>query len=85
MPSYDYRCDANDRVVEVSHHMNERLATWGELCEAAGIEPGETDPEAPVERLITGGQIVRSASLGDASAPSCSSGPCCGGGMCGLD
>jgi hypothetical protein len=85
MPSYDYRCNANDRVVEVSHRMSERLSTWGELCAAAGIDPGDTDPATPVERLITGGQIVRSSSLGDAAAPACSSGPCCGGGMCGLD
>jgi hypothetical protein len=85
MPSYDYRCEANDRIVEVKHRMSEKLLTWGELCTAAGIDPGDTDPATPVERLITGGQVVRSTSLGDSAAPACSSGPCCGGGMCGID
>ena len=42
MPSYDYRCPANDRVVEVRHGMNDTVNTWGELCQLAGIEPGDT-------------------------------------------
>ena len=85
MPSYDYRCATNGRVVEIRHHMNEAVSTWGELCARAGIDPGDTPVKAPVEKLITGGQVVRRSSLGDADAPACSSGPCCGGGMCGLD
>ena len=84
MPSYDYRCNANGRVVEVKHPMREQLLTWGELCALAGIDPGDTAPDAPVEKLITGGQVVKSSSLGDAATPPCSSGPCCGGGMCGI-
>ena len=43
MPTYDYRCDANGRTLEVSHRMSESLSTWGELCERAGIRPGR-DP-----------------------------------------
>ena len=82
MPTYDYRCDANGQVVEVRHSMSEQLTTWGELCALAGLEPGATPPDSPVERLITGGQVVRSSSLGDAAAPPCASGPCCGGGSC---
>lgn len=85
MPSYDYRCEANGAVVEVRHRMSEQVTTWGELSALAGIETGETPPDAPVKKLITGGQVVRSSSLGDAAAPACSSGPCCGGGMCGID
>lgn len=84
MPTYDYRCAANDRVVEVNHRMSETIASWGELCALAGIEPGSTAPDAPVERLATGGQVVRSSSLRDTAAPPCASGSCCGGGMCGL-
>ena len=85
MPTYDYRCDANGRVVEVRHSMSERLTTWGELCALAGLEPGSTPPDSPVVRLITGGQVVRSSSLGDSAAPACASGPCCGGGSCGFE
>lgn len=85
MPTYDYRCTDNNRVVEVNHRMSETVANWGELCALAGIEPGNTAPHAPVEKLITGSQVVRSSSLGDAAAPACSSGPCCGGGLCGIE
>ena len=85
MPTYDYICDANNQVVEVKHRMSENLGTWGELCQAAGIEVGNTPLDSPVKRLANGGQVVRSGSLGKDSAPPCSSGPCCGGGMCGLN
>jgi predicted nucleic acid-binding Zn ribbon protein len=83
MPSYDYRCEANGRVVEVRHGMNEKLATWGEVCQKAGIDTGETAADAPVSRLISGGGIVSSASLSNPEAPACGAGGC-GGGMCGL-
>jgi hypothetical protein len=82
MPSYDYRCEANGRVVEVRHSMSEKLVSWGELCEQAGIEPGDTPLDSPVTRLITGGYTNTSAG-GEAPAP-CASGTC-GGGFCGLN
>ena len=47
MPRYDYYCDDNDRTVEVVHPIATRLQHWGELCEAANIEPGKTDLESP--------------------------------------
>lgn len=86
MPTYDYRCDTNDRVVEVTHRMSESLANWGELCARAGIERGDTPAEAPVHRLATGGNVISSASLGSGSAPaSCpAAGSCCAGGTCGM-
>ncbi|MEQ8497461.1 MAG: regulator, partial [Gammaproteobacteria bacterium] len=37
MPTYDYHCHANGRVVEVRHRMSEQVGTWGELCALAGI------------------------------------------------
>ena len=83
MPTYDYRCEANDRVVEVKHGMNESIATWGALCERAGIEPGDTPADALVVRLISGGHIVSGGSAtGD--LPACATGTC-GGGFCGLN
>lgn len=86
MPTYDYRCDANDRVLEVSHRMSEALANWGELCARAGIDPGDTPVEAPVHRLATGGNIISSRALGSGMnpAPPCGTGSCCAGGMCGI-
>jgi hypothetical protein len=83
MPTYDYHCPSNNRTVEVRHRMSEQVKTWGELCELAGIAVGDTPSAAPVDKLATGGQVVRSGSLRD-SMPPCSSGPCCGGGACGF-
>ena len=83
MPTYDYHCPANDRLVEVNHRMNDKVMNWGELCALAGIDPGDTSPERPVERLATGGQVVSSGSLKD-SVPPCGGGGCGGGcGGCG--
>jgi len=45
------------------------------------MDKGSTPVDAPVEKLITGGGIVKSNSMG--SAPPCATGPCCGGGGCG--
>ena len=77
MAVYDYYCEANDRTVEVRHGMSESVKTWGELCELAGLENGDTSADALVRRLmsapvpITGG----STSLGSGPAPC---GPSCG-------
>ncbi|HET20056.1 MAG TPA: zinc ribbon domain-containing protein [Chromatiales bacterium] len=84
MPSNDDRCPANDRVLEVRHGMNEALATWGELCDRAGIDPDDTPPGSPVECLISGGAVVGSAALKNPSLPPCMSGGGCAGGSCGL-
>ncbi|MCX7626023.1 MAG: hypothetical protein N2Z21_07420 [Candidatus Sumerlaeaceae bacterium] len=34
------------------HKMSERIKTWGELCQAAGLDPGETPLDSPVEKLL---------------------------------
>jgi len=80
VPTYEYHCEANGRQVEVRHTMAERLATWGELCERAGIAPGKTDPATPVEKLISAGFINAGAS--STSDPACAA-PGCGNGFCG--
>ena len=85
MPSYDYLCEANGQVLEVKHSMSEAVKTWGELCERAGIDCGDTPAESPVNKLATGGQVVKRSSLGSGTASACDSGGCCGGGVCGLN
>jgi len=85
MPTYDYRCDANGRVLEVRHRMSESLSTWGELCHRAGIDPTDTPTDAPVHRLATGGTPISSSNLGSGTAPACNTGACCPGGVCGLN
>ncbi|HTN03207.1 hypothetical protein [Planctellipticum variicoloris] len=58
MLTYEYFCQANEKTVEVAHSMRDSIATWGELCQRAGIEPGSTASDAPVERLISGGAMA---------------------------
>ena len=53
MPVYEYYCEANDRTVEVVHPVATKLGIWGEVCFVAQIPLGDTDPEAPVRRVIT--------------------------------
>ncbi len=69
MPRYDYHCPANGRTVEVSHGMSEGLNSWAELCERAGIEPGETPKDSPVERLFSAPLISGISPSGGCSAP----------------
>lgn len=85
MPTYEYRCAANGRLVEVRHKMAERLATWGELCERAGIPRGKTAATAPVEKLISAGFIKTGAGTSEpeCAAPGCGNG-FCGSGACGI-
>ncbi|MEX2353935.1 MAG: zinc ribbon domain-containing protein [Gammaproteobacteria bacterium] len=52
MPIYTYFCEENGQTVEVSHTMEARLNTWGELCYVSRLALGDTDPLAPVKRLI---------------------------------
>lgn len=81
MPTYEYRCTTNGRVVEVSHKMSERLATWGELCERAGIEPGRTAAKAPIEKLMSASAVLSSGNLGSTERP-CDTGQSCGSCAC---
>ncbi|MDZ7753102.1 MAG: hypothetical protein U5S82_15945 [Gammaproteobacteria bacterium] len=80
MPTYDYRCDANARVVEVKHPMSDSVENWGDLCERAGIDPGDTPREAAVSRLSTGGHVIGAERLGN-PAP-CGTGTACPTGSC---
>ena len=82
MPRYDYRCGANEQTVEVWHGINELLATWGELCEQAQVDPGDTPVDAPVQRLISGGAIITVGEK-EKSPPSAAARGCCARGGCG--
>lgn len=85
MPSYDYLCEANGRVIEVSHSMQERLGTWGELCTRAGLALGDAPADAPVTRMISRPGVVRASSLKNPELPPCQTGaPCCGANSCGF-
>ncbi len=53
MPAYDYFCEANGKTIEVVHTIHVTLNTWGELCYVAQIPLGDTDPLAPVRKVIS--------------------------------
>jgi hypothetical protein len=76
MALYDYYCAANDRTVEVRHGMSESVKTWGELCELAGIETGDTLAEAPLRRLMSAPVPMTGTSKDSGSGPAC--GTSCG-------
>lgn len=52
MPIYAYFCEENGQTVEVNHSMKDDLTTWGDVCDRAGIELGETGRDAAVERIL---------------------------------
>ncbi len=84
MPTYDYRCSATGECFEVRHGMSDKLHTWSQLCEKTGMDLGSVDPDSPVERLATGGQVVKSGSLKNPELPPCATGGGCQGGGCGI-
>lgn len=84
MPTYDYRREDNGAIFEVSHPMSLSIANWGELCEAANIEPGDVAAETPVTKLLRTGGVIRDSSLRNPEAPPCMTGGGCTGGGCGL-
>jgi hypothetical protein len=77
MALYDYYCETNGRTIEVRHGMTTSIDTWGELCEKARIEPGDTPADAPVRRLIgTPVPLTGGSTSADAGPAPC--GPACG-------
>jgi hypothetical protein len=82
MPKYDYRCELNGLTVEVSHSMSCIISTWGELCELAGIDAGETPAESPVHKIISGGYVATGSTSPGLSSHATTTPTCCSGGMC---
>lgn len=75
MALYDYYCEANGRTVEVRHGMDDTIATWGELCQAAGVDVDDTKPSAPVVKKMSAPVPITGRSNGSGQAPC---GPSCG-------
>ena len=78
MPTYDYHCPENGQTIEVFHSMSTTLATWGDLCDAAEHDPGDTPRCTPIERQTGAGLMLGDAGDGAAAGgghgPGC---PCC--------
>ncbi len=84
MPTYDYRCEANEQIYEVRHAMSENISTWGELCQLGNLEPEDIAFDTPVKKVISTGGVVRSESLKNPEAPPCMTGQGCSGDGCGI-
>lgn len=69
MPTYAYFCPDNGQTVEVRHSINEKLSTWGELCQKASLCVGQTSSESPIERKILGGQLMLKKTSGELQYP----------------
>lgn len=65
MPTYDYLCPTNNQILEVQHSLNQDIKTWGELCQLAQCDLGETAPEAPVKRLISAPRLIVETGISD--------------------
>lgn len=58
MPYYDYHCLSNGKTVEVNHSADTVIRNWGKLCFAAQCPLGETDPLAPVSKVLQAVAII---------------------------
>lgn len=76
MPYYEYHCPENGRTVEVRHGMHERLETWGQLAERAGMPTEGTPDDAPIAKLISA-PVPLTADGGDEGFSGCGSGCAC--------
>lgn len=65
MPVYDYFCPTNQHKIEVWHSMNEQVTTWGELCQLAKCDLGDTPADAPVKRLISAPRLIVEMGVSD--------------------
>ena len=84
MPTYDYFCPGNGKTLEVFHGISRKLETWGELCELAGEEAGDTASDSPVERQLGTGTLIQSkGASAPGPGPSPSGGGCARPGGCG--
>lgn len=85
MPTYDYRCEANQEIYEAKHPMSAKVNTWGELCKIMNIDTGSIPADSKVTKIISGGGVVNSRNLKNPDAPPCMSGGGCSGGGCGFN
>jgi len=52
MPNYDYHCEANGLIIEITHPMSTTLKNWGDLCELISMDPGDTPIDAPIAKVF---------------------------------
>lgn len=84
MLTYEYRCERNQKTVQVRHSIREKIKTWGELRQRAELPSDGTPDETEVERLISGGLLgtVNGGTPSSADAAKAAL-PMLGGGCCG--
>ena len=63
MPTYDYCCEANNKIYEVKHAMALSPKTWAELCDIAGMDLKGIPGNTPVTKILNTGGVVKSGAL----------------------
>lgn len=81
MPTYDYRCEANNKIYEVKHAMSLSPKTWAELCKATGMELKNIPGKTPVTKVLNAVGVVKPTSLKTLGLQPCMKGEC-GNGSC---
>jgi predicted nucleic acid-binding Zn ribbon protein len=82
MPTYDYRCEANNKIYEVKHPMSLSPKTWAELCKVTGMEMKNIPGNTPVTKVFNTIGVVKPTSLKTLGLqPPCKADGC-GGGAC---
>ncbi|AJQ95406.1 hypothetical protein [Gynuella sunshinyii] len=79
MPTYHYRCEANQQIYEVRHSMNTKLRNWSDLEQMTGNHDASIPGDTPVEKVLTAVGIVKSSTLKNPEAPPCANKNYCGG------
>lgn len=65
MPVYDYFCPTNNQKLEVWHSINENVTTWGQLCNLAQCDLGNTPADTPVKRMISAPRVIIETGISD--------------------
>ena len=53
MPIYDYFCPSNNQPIEGMHSYTHEITTWGEVCQLANCDLGDTPKDALVRRVVS--------------------------------
>ena len=76
MPTYEYFCQANNQLIDVLHRMDETLQTWGDVCDCAGVELGDTPAHAIVEKKLSATSILPTKEFSSTPGNGCGNGGC---------
>ena len=78
MPTYSYRCEANNQIYEVRHAMDMTISSWQELQPLIHEIDATIPADAAVTKVLMPVNVVKSSALKNPEAPACASRGCSG-------